>query len=37
MGGTCCVPTTQDPASIPFETWEEMGFDREYAARERLT
>jgi predicted aconitase len=31
MGGQCCVPTTQDPASIPFETWEEMGFDRTYA------
>lgn len=31
MGGKCCVPTTQDPASIPFETWEEMGFDPEYA------
>ena len=31
MGGTCCVPTTQDPASIPFDCWEEMGFDAEYA------
>ena len=31
MGGKCCVPTTQDPASIPFETWEEMGYDPEYA------
>ena len=31
MGGKCSVPTTQDPASIPFETWEEMGYDREYA------
>ena len=31
MGGKCCVPTTQDPASIPFETWEEMGYDQEYA------
>ena len=31
MGGKCCVPTTQDPASIPFDSWEEMGFDAEYA------
>lgn len=31
MGGKCCVPTTQDPASIPFDTWEEMGYDKEYA------
>ncbi|MDL2273136.1 aconitase X catalytic domain-containing protein [Oscillospiraceae bacterium OttesenSCG-928-G22] len=31
MGGKCCVPTTQDPASIPFPTWEEMGYDPEYA------
>ena len=31
MGGACCVPTTQDPASIPFDFWEEMGFDAEYA------
>ena len=31
MGGECCVPTTQDPASIPFAFWEEMGYDAEYA------
>lgn len=31
MGGECCVPCTQDPASIPFDTWEEMGYDKEYA------
>ena len=31
MGAECCVPTTQDPASIPFETWKEMGYDAEYA------
>lgn len=31
LGGKCCVPTTQDPASIPFGCWEEMGYDREYA------
>ena len=31
MGGQCCVPTTQDPASIPYDTWEEMGYDKEYA------
>ena len=31
LGGRCCVPTTQDPASIPFKYWEEMGYDEEYA------
>ncbi len=31
LGGKCCVPTTQDPASIPFKYWEEMGYDAEYA------
>lgn len=31
MGGKCCVPTTQDPASIPFSCWKEMGYDEEYA------
>ncbi len=31
LGGCCCVPTTQDPASIPFGQWEEMGYDAEYA------
>lgn len=31
LGGKCCVPTTQDPASIPFKYWKEMGYDEEYA------
>ena len=31
LGGKCCVPTTQDPASIPFSHWKEMGYDEEYA------
>lgn len=31
LGGCCCVPTTQDPASVPFAHWEEMGYDKEYA------
>lgn len=31
MGGKCCVPTTKDPASIPFKHWQEMGYDSEYA------
>lgn len=31
LGGKCCVPTTQDPASIPFKCWKEMGYDEEYA------
>lgn len=30
-GGKCCVPTTQDPASIPFTKWKEMGYNAEYA------
>lgn len=30
-GGKCCVPTTQDPASIPYDTWKKMGYDAEYA------
>ena len=34
MGGKCCVPTTQDPASIPFEKWEEMGYDPGYAEKQ---
>ncbi len=34
LGGKCCVPATQDPASIPFDCWEEMGFDKEYAAKQ---
>ena len=34
MGGKCCVPCTQDPASIPWDTWEEMGYDAEYAANQ---
>ncbi|MDR2007318.1 MAG: aconitase X catalytic domain-containing protein [Acidaminococcales bacterium] len=35
MGGRCCVPATQDPASIPFEDWEEMGFDKVYADKQQ--
>lgn len=31
LGGRCCVPTTQDPASIPFGCWQEMGYDSDYA------
>lgn len=34
MGGQCCVPCTQDPASIPYDSWEEMGYDPEYAANQ---
>ena len=34
LGGKCCVPTTQDPSSIPYKLWEAMGYDREYAAKQ---
>lgn len=34
LGGKCCVPTTQDPASIPFDCWKEEGFDSQYAAKQ---
>lgn len=29
-GGCCCVPTTQDPASISFQHWQELGLDADY-------
>ncbi len=34
LGGECCVFTTQDPASIPFDKWERMGYDKEYAGNQ---
>lgn len=34
MGGKCCVPATQDPASVPLHSWEEMGFDKDYAEKQ---
>ncbi len=34
LGGKCCVPTTQDPASIPFDSWEQEGFDSKYANKQ---
>lgn len=30
LGGKCCVPTTQDPASISFRYWETLGIPKEY-------
>lgn len=30
-GGECCVPATQDPASISFRHWQEQKIDPEYA------
>lgn len=35
LGGKCCVPATQDPASIPFANWKEMGFDDRYAEKQK--
>ena len=34
LGGKCCVPTTQDPASIPFDCWEKEGFNPAYADKQ---
>lgn len=34
LGGKCCVPTTQDPSSVPYKLWEEMGYDREYSMQQ---
>ena len=30
-GGKCCVPMTQDPGSIPFNCWRDIGIPQEYA------
>ena len=35
LGGECCVPTTQDPASVPLEKWEAMGFNGVYAEKQK--
>ncbi|MGA2465718.1 MAG: aconitase X catalytic domain-containing protein [Thermodesulfobacteriota bacterium] len=34
LGGKCCVPTTQDPASISFKCWERLGIPKEYAEKQ---
>jgi cis-L-3-hydroxyproline dehydratase len=33
-GGRCCVPTTQDPASISFRYWQSMGVPAAYAEKQ---
>ncbi|MDR1573802.1 MAG: aconitase X catalytic domain-containing protein [Clostridiales Family XIII bacterium] len=30
MGGEYCIPTTEDPASVPFRCWREIGIDEGY-------
>lgn len=30
MGGRFCIPTTEDPASVSFRHWKEIGIDQEY-------
>ena len=30
MGGAFCIPTTEDPASVSFRHWKEIGIDQEY-------
>ena len=35
LGGKCCVPATQDPASVPMDIWEEMGFDKKYVEKQQ--
>jgi cis-L-3-hydroxyproline dehydratase len=34
LGGRCCVPTTQDPASIAFTSWQRMGVPAAYADKQ---
>jgi hypothetical protein len=34
LGGRCCVPTTQDPASMSFTHWQRMGVPAAYAAKQ---
>ncbi len=30
MGGQFCIPATEDPASVSFKYWKELGIDEEY-------
>jgi hypothetical protein len=34
LGGRCCVPCTQDPSSIPFHCWSDLGIPPEYADKQ---
>jgi predicted aconitase len=34
LGGRCCVPTTQDPASMSFKYWQRMGVPAAYAEKQ---
>lgn len=34
LGGRCCVPTTQDPASLSFKHWQRMGIPAAYAEKQ---
>jgi cis-L-3-hydroxyproline dehydratase len=34
MGGRCCVPTTQDPASMSFKYWQRMEVPAAYADKQ---
>ena len=34
LGGRCCVPTTQDPASMSFTHWQRMGVPAAYADKQ---
>ena len=34
LEGRCCVPTTQDPASMSFAHWQRMGVPAAYAAKQ---
>ncbi len=34
LGGRCCIPTTQDPASISFKHWQRMDVPAAYAEKQ---
>ena len=34
LGGRCCVPTTQDPASMSFTHWQRLGVPAAYADKQ---
>ena len=34
LGGHCCIPTTQDPASLSFKHWQRMGIPAAYVDKQ---
>jgi len=35
MGGVFCIPTTEDPASISFRHWKEIGIEQDYYEKQQ--